>query len=704
MNHSCYRFLSNIYSWLLVSLLGTFSTSAFSANNFSFVDYNLAFILGLSLPLILISALLSKKAPINWQFSVALTLSLFFLLYILGHATQLQNLIVLSSAIVLFTLINLWPFYSKKTPASRYNKVAPVSMIILGASYLISLWFFPQFDAYNLWLVATGLILLISLARLIELINTSAQYIARLFLQWLSGCFLAASIYLWLNTQVSLNILVITAVLTYLITIINGSWVLIQTIYHAINKKAIDELSTMTQDELFSYTHDPVTNLPTIQHALNQFEQYLTQEKDPNYAIIVFQPINFTQVNSILGHQNSDILLLQLAYTLQQKALTHPELLTFEQTQPPTKIARLQGLKFLIILNLKNNPHPEKIVIDDLCQQFAKTVPTAMSFKSFSLNFELAFGVSLLNDFAIKPNEAIAHAEDALLVGQQQQKAICYFDSSSLLYTEQQLAKMERLKQAITEDDLQWLVHPQISVSTKSILGFKLEAYWRYSNKQAQGNNNLLSFSEFSKTAELSGDIYKLAQQMINKAFVLLQTLHKAEYYHYVAIDFSSKQLLEPELISFIEQQSQHYNISPKYLTIEFSEEIIFAAHTRTQQMIDQLRTLDINIAIANFSGSYDALRFLRKIIVSQIKISCKKLIDDEAFATDKAIINALLNLATTIDIPVIGTEVDNQVIAKNFAEIGGQYIQGKVISNGLSLAQIPHWLSAWHQQYPKSC
>lgn len=697
MKHSCVKFILAINSWLTAILLGVFSTPVMAANNFSFVDYNLAFILGLSLPLILISTLLSRKVDLNWQFSITTTLSLFVLLYTLGHAVKFQHILLLSNAVIFLSLINLWPFYGKNNLISRYKKHATISIIILTTCYLLLLWIFPQTNIYMLWLLVSGLILLVSLLRLIEIKRTTTKDMSRLILQWLCSCALAISIYLWLNTYMNLNLLVVIIVLTYLISIMNGSWVLIQTIYQAINNRNLADLSVLSNEELFSYTHDPVTNLPSYQHVVNQFEAQFLHEEKPNYAIIVFQPINFSQVNAILGHQNSDILLLQLAYALQQKSLEFQELLTFERTQPPIKIARLQGLKFLTILDLTQNSHPEKIVVDNLCQQLSKTVPTAMSFKSFSLNFELAFGIKLLNKFGEKLTDAIAHAEDALLKGQQQKQTITYFNNASILYTEQQLAKMELLKQAINNELLTWLVHPQISVTNKEVYAFKLIVYWKYSDENAPpSTTKMIAFSEFAKTAELSGDIYKLAKQMISKAFELLKLLQQADIYKNVAIDLSSKHLLEPELINFIEQQSLQHNISLKYLTIEFAEAIMFAENTRSQKMIDQLRTLDINISIANFSGSYQALRFLRKLIVKQIKISCEKLIDDDEYATDKVIINSLLNLATTMNIPVIGTEIDNQVIAKNFTDIGGQYIEGKVISNGLSFKEIPHWLRAW--------
>jgi EAL domain-containing protein (putative c-di-GMP-specific phosphodiesterase class I) len=353
----------------------------------------------------------------------------------------------------------------------------------------------------------------------------------------------------------------------------------------------------------------------------------------------------------------------------------------------------------LVILDLSDNHHPEQSVINDLCKKLASAVPEALSFKSFSLNFELAFGVSITNEHSENVGRLIAHAEDALLLAQNKKQMINYFDSSHLLYTDKQLAKMESLKSCIINEQLEWYVQPQINLRSKRVIGFSLSANW-----QPDLNNTAkLTLSKFISTAELSGDIYLLARQMITQAFKLLFTLHQSGNYQHVSVNLSSKHLLEPDLINFIESQKERYNIPTKYLVIELSEELIFSENIDVKNFTDQLKALDIGISIANFSGSYDALRFLRKALVSRIKISCQPLIDHAEMATDKAIINALINLASTMKIPLIGTDIDNKFIEQSFSAMGGELAQGKVITASIFPEKVMTWLTSWYKQYPEA-
>ncbi len=46
-------------------------------------------------------------------------------------------------------------------------------------------------------------------------------------------------------------------------------------------------------EELFSYTHDPVTNLPTTQQASRAFDLAIKSGVGQRYAAVVFKPINF---------------------------------------------------------------------------------------------------------------------------------------------------------------------------------------------------------------------------------------------------------------------------------------------------------------------------------------------------------------------------------------------------------------------------
>lgn len=451
----------------------------------------------------------------------------------------------------------------------------------------------------------------------------------------------------------------------------------------------------ISQDELHSYTYDATTNLPTAQFALKQFERALKADKQTRMAAIVFKPINFQQVNTVLGRHNSDILLLQLAYCLQKKISDNKQLLIFDHSPEPIRLARLQSLDFLVVFDFSSTKHEVKYVIDDLCKQLASAVPEAMSFKSFSLNFELAFGVALSEEHGRSVNEIVSHATDALSHAESTEQSIQYFDNSAILYTEQQLALMELLRQDIIEENLHWYLQPQVNLVNHHIVGFELTVHWH------NNTGKPLELFDFIDLAEHSGEVYRLTKQMFLQAFNALSRLHQMGIYQKVSVSLSSKNLLEADLVDFIEQQMQQLNISGKYLMIELDEQVMLSACQRAKTIIDQLKTLDIEIAIANFSGSYESLRYLRKLAIHQVKINCQQLGRHEKSRTDKAIINALITLTRSMSIPLIGSHIINNEAAKDYMAMGGELIQGDMIHSGIEPEGVEAWLAKWFIQHP---
>lgn len=473
-------------------------------------------------------------------------------------------------------------------------------------------------------------------------------------------------------------------------------------IWKKLSKSALRNIASspvhkVSKEELFSYTYDAVTNLPTAQHALKQFAQALKASPNSQFAAVVFKPVNFQQVNSVLGHHNSDILLLQLAFCLKKHVENNPNLLSFEPDSEAVKVARLHGLDFLVVFDLSTTKHAAKDVIDNLCQQLANAVPNAMSFRSFSLNFELAFGVAISGEHGCGVNETVAHATDALLKGVVNEQSIQYFDNSAVLYKEQQLSLMERLRQDILSERLRWYLQPQVNIKDHTLVGFELKVHW-YANAEEP-----LELSEFIDLAEYSGEIYLLTKQMFKQAFKVLFSLHKLGVYQKVSVNLSNKNVLEPDLVDYIEQQMTNYNIAGKYVMIELNEKIMLCACQAAKNTIDQLKSLDIAIAIDNFSGSYESLRYLRKMAIDQVKIDCQELGSSRDNMADKAIINALITLTDSMKLPLIGTHIDNIETANRYMAMGGSLVQGGFIKKAIAPDAIEAWLARWFAQHPAS-
>ena len=670
-----------------------FSLPVFAASGtFSFIEFNIAFVLGLSLPVLLLTFVVKPSPAISKRYPILLTLALLSLLYSLAYMPQRNDYVALTFCALVLQLSFFWTaqFTSQHRPASNTNSMLwqAIGYGVLLLLFFTVLWL-GVVNPDNAWLSFCLLQVLFFSSQLFLFSQNTLQKISQRSLLLIAvNIAFAGAVYIWLNDQLSYDLLAALAVFTYLMVMVNGCWQVASSLAssHSIIKEAI-----ATTDAII---FDPSTNLPSYSYAVRTFEYHVKHQTPARYAAIAFKPLNFQQVNAVLGHHNSDILLLQLAYCLQKSIEADSELLNFSNAESPVRVARLQGLHFLVVIDLAQSKHNDEIIIEQLCQKLAQAVPGPMSFKSFSLFFKLVFGVAFVGQNSNNVSEVIACAEDALLQADKQQKQVSFFAQELATFNQQQLQKMEQLKQDISTGAINWRIQPQIKMASKQVLGFELLLTWQ----DREGEK--LAFNEVMVIAEQSGDAYALCRKMVTQAFTFLQQLHRLGAKVEVAIKLSNSCLLEPDLVDYIEQQAKEFGVDCQYLLLEIQEEILLSASLEAKASIDQLKFLGVKIAIDEFSGSYEALRYLRKLAVSEIKINCQALAQAEAGSSDKAIINALINLTRKMDLPLIGTNIDSVVIEDMFLAMGGEYAQGKHYSSGVNFHELPFWLDAWQQQY----
>ncbi|REL31031.1 EAL domain-containing protein [Thalassotalea euphylliae] len=673
------------------------------SHSFTFIDFNIAFVLGLSLPMLLVVLLVRRLVPNPWWYFSALMLSALGFLYSLNYLTDNQAPAVLSFAITSIALVYLWSFASTnmlfvdhESEYFAHVKLGEKVLIAASVIYIGTIWLIPSIDAYIGWLAFVALVLFTGAVQIAMMAKIAPEHVIRLVGQWLLVGMFCGVIFFYLHAQVELEWLVISFVLSFCGALINSNWELVQRIYQLISEQKEVNAKQLTDEQIFSFTHDPATNLPSYQQAILRFEQLSFQNQLTDFAVVVVKPKNFTDVNRVLGHQNSDLLLLQLAYCLKREVAELNYLMNFDFSDINAKLARLPSLHFMLAVDLNKITHSKEIVVDELCRRLAGAVPPAMSFKSFSLRFELACGVAYTNEHGQTLAEVIAHAGDAVMEAQRRNALWVEFDAQVALHSDQQLQRMEHLKLDIQQDKVQCQLLPQIDLGNHQIRGFSQVATWYY-------NGENLPLEEFIDVAEQSGEIFTLSKKMIVHAFKALFELKKLNIYQPIGIPVLSEKLLEPDLAEFIEQQIATYNISAKYLVIQMSEPVMQAACEQAKNLIDQLKALEVKICIADFDGSYESLRYIRKLSVDQVNISCEPLCLAEAGSAEKAIVNSLVSLARTMKLSFVGSHVNSKQGLEHYRAMGGQAVEGDAMSPPIQLADIATWTETWFKRYPSA-
>lgn len=664
-----------------------------ASESFSFVEFNIAFVLGLSLPLFLIVFIVKPSKTIKKRLPLLLTLALLTLLYGLNYQAQDHKIIHLISMGLILQITSYWATdYHFVDKPLAFNRTLKNAIFALLLSLIIALLWSAIVSVIHAWLIFSSLQIFIMLSYVWLMRDTSKEVIARSLSILLVNVIFATGVYFWLNGELSLNVIVSLCVITYLLAITNGCWHFITTII--AREQGHKEVLAPPSIPI---TYEPVTNLPNYQYALALFQNSSETDTSARFAAIVFKPTNFKQVNAALGHHNSDMLLLQLAYCIQKSVEQHDQLLNFSEPASPVRIARLQGLHFLVVIDLSKSKHSDEIIIEQLCKELALAVPGPMSFKSFSSFFKLVFGVAFVGQDSNSVSEVITCAEDALLQAEKQQVPVGYFSQELALFNRQKLQKMEQLKLSIQGDKLTYSFLPQINLATKSIVGFEIQVAWQ------RQENECLSFVEIMAIAEQSGNEHALSRQLVTKAFQSLSELKRLNMSVPVAIKLTSNSLLEPDIVDYIEQQSITYAIDCKSLVVEVHEALLLMASTQAKASIEQLKSLGVNIVIDEFSGSYEALCYIRRLAVNGIKIDCHSLAKATADSSEKAIINTLITLTRKMALPLTGTNINTFAIEEMFISMGGELGQGQRYSAGVSRQELPHWLKAWKTQYPEA-
>lgn len=703
------QILSFCSKFLFVALF-FFVSSAHAAESYTFAEFNIAFILGLTLPVTFIALSLKKYRAINWGYPVTACLSILLQLVAFDHFTQWQQPIILICAASYTACIYYWLTSFSSSEKSVESQLSPLSgqieqpslttffNYVVGIAYVslaISLWLFHQVNVYVLWLIFVAIVVVSGMFILLKDKGRQQYELLLDVVLWCSLAIYAVVIYLWLNTKVELDWLISVAILSFFIVILTTSR---KIVFHmkaqkksygqqaAGNPLAINKSMTPL---------DPITNLPTHQQGLHQFSLAIQETPKVQFVAIVLKPINFHEVNKVLGHQNSDILLLQLAYNLQQCACEEPTLLNFNFGEPRLKIARLQGLDFLVVLDCSSSTYPAELLVETLCRKLTDAVPQAMSFKSFSLNFELAFGVAISGLHGNTAEQLIAHASDALLDAERAQQRLSYFDYKTAIYSEKQLAKMEQLKRDVLDEQLTWLAHPQVSLVNNQLLGFQLTVDWP--NLSSLAPNTMQN--DVFQLAEYSGEIHRLSQQYITQAASLLASTHKNNFHVEVSINLSAQVLFEPDLVHLMLAKLEQANVLPKYLVIEINEELFVSHLPATKVAIDQLQANGFSVAINQFSGGFETLRYLRKVAINRVQIDASQLENSQEQYADKAIIDALINVARKMELPVVASGINSQTIAESYLSIGGDFSQGKKVAAPINIPDVGAWLIAWTKQ-----
>ncbi|WEG14695.1 EAL domain-containing protein [Pullulanibacillus sp. KACC 23026] len=442
-----------------------------------------------------------------------------------------------------------------------------------------------------------------------------------------------------------------------------------EVVGYVVTFKDITERKQMEEEIKYHAYFDSLTDLPNRVLLNDRLDQGITNAKQhgEKLAVLYLDLDRFKFINDTLGHSYGDLLLQYVA-----KRLNHcvPQGAT---------VSRQGGDEFTIFLpNIRMHSEVVKVVnlvIDSFSQPF--------KLKEHEIFIKTSIGISLFPDNGDNAETLIKNADTAMYKSKEIAGNSYHFFSEGLDTRSFESIKLENaLYKALDQEELVLYYQPQINYKTGQLVGVEALLRW---NHPTEG---MISPEKFIPIAEETGLIVSMGEWVLRQACHQLKKWHEKGYTKItMAVNLSVRQFEQNNLFDIVKDVLKETNLSPEYLHLELTENLIIKNTELTLKTMNELKGLGTSMAIDDFGTGYSSLGYLKNLPIKTLKID-KSFISDMT-KDDEAITNTIITLARNLDLNVIAEGVETKEQAKFLIERGCYMMQGYYFSPPMDAGKI---------------
>jgi diguanylate cyclase (GGDEF)-like protein len=364
-----------------------------------------------------------------------------------------------------------------------------------------------------------------------------------------------------------------------------------------------------------------------------------------NTALMLLDLDHFKKINDTYGHETGDQVLQQLSLRL-KAVMREFDLL-----------ARLGGDEFMLLLQL---PRPNAATALTFAERLHQAVATPFDIKGQQFRLGVSVGIAIPPGHGRTVSELLRHADLALYQAKSQGRSRSVVFELAMAADQREYYLLERdLDEAVERNQLSLVFQPKVDLISRKVVGLEALVRW---NHPTRGQN---SPGAFIPIAEHSDQIIRIDRWVMRNA-IAEQARWRSDGLTElpIAINLSIADILSPNLVTYLTQLLDEYQVPPSAVEIEVTESCFMRQLGETRSVLRALNENGIATALDDFGTGFSSLSYLRQLPLQCLKIdqsfTQSMLQDPNAEKLTQAIV--AMGIALKMNIVAEGVETREQM------------------------------------------
>lgn len=421
--------------------------------------------------------------------------------------------------------------------------------------------------------------------------------------------------------------------------------------------------------------HDALTGLVNRQELERRLQQALQDVKlhRANHVFCYMDLDQFRVINDTCGHLAGDEMLRQISMILSQR-------IRAEDT-----FARLGGDEFGLLLSYCQ---VEKAI--EIAAQLRQMVET-FRFMHEGRLFQtgISIGIVEITSDLKDVGQITRHADAACYVAKdngRNQIHLFHPEDDVLLKRHVEMEWVIRINEAIEHNEFVLYCQGIFPLQNK-----ELPPFYEILIRKRDEHGGIIPPAEFLPSAERYHLMTKIDRWVIQHAFMALQPLFRMQSSikpFIVSINLSGMSLGDAQLLPYIQNCFETYEIPPTHVCFEVTETSAIINIDNTIKLILELQKLGTRFMLDDFGSGMSSFTYLKHLPVNFLKMDGAYVKDITSSKVDLAMAKAIQSVAQSMEIQTIAEYVEDEATLDCLKEMGVAYAQGFYLNRPLPLSE----------------